>query len=57
MMTFWYNEAARDSYSFEDIYWSRLNKFFFKNSDDRNTFIRQQSILDGSVEFVKSKIG
>ncbi|KAI9766694.1 MAG: hypothetical protein M1840_006338 [Geoglossum simile] len=56
-MTFWYGEAARDSFSFEDIYWSRLDKFFFKNSEDRNAFISQQHIRDGSAEFARSKIG
>ncbi|KAI9771882.1 MAG: hypothetical protein M1840_001652 [Geoglossum simile] len=55
-MTFWYNEAARDSYSFEDIYWSRLDKSFFNDDSDRDTFISRQGLRDGLAEFTNSKM-
>ncbi|KAH0556145.1 hypothetical protein GP486_005925 [Trichoglossum hirsutum] len=55
-MTFWYNEAARDSFSFEDIYWPRLDRFFFNDGVERRIFMSREGIQNGLAEFVNSKM-
>jgi hypothetical protein len=58
-MTFWFNEAARDSYALDQIYWSRLDSFCIspvRDQAERSDYVCRADIHKGLDTFVNRKM-
>ncbi|OBT61013.1 hypothetical protein VE03_09603 [Pseudogymnoascus sp. 23342-1-I1] len=54
--TFWFHEAARDSFALDRIYWSRLDSFCFGSIRDRSDSICRADNHKGLNAFVDRKM-
>ncbi|OBT76811.1 hypothetical protein VF21_04529 [Pseudogymnoascus sp. 05NY08] len=57
--TFWFHEAARDSFALDRIYWSRLDSFCYgpiRDQDERSDIVCQADVHKGLNAFIEQKM-
>jgi hypothetical protein len=57
--TFWFHEAARDSFALDRIYWSRLDAFCYGpvcDQDERSNSVCQADVHEGVNSFIDRKM-